>query len=70
MCNNTCNLDGLQLTVHIAGAHIPVPAFSAEDERIIATWGKRNEVWTGVGTREVWGWMMGGEGEGWLQAAQ
>ena len=43
--NNTCALEGLQLTVHMSGASVAsTPVFSPEDIHIITTWGKKNEV--------------------------
>ena len=48
--NNSCSLEGLQLTVHMPGvALVSNPALSPEDVEIISTWGKKNEVGQGMG---------------------
>jgi len=47
LCNNSCTLEGVQLTVQVAGAHTlrhSFPPLSDSDIQAITTWGKENQV--------------------------
>ena len=43
-CNNSCVLEGLQLTVQIRGIQNTLPILTAEDHTILSSWAAPNHV--------------------------